>query len=142
MSLGWVEDWRHIPYVRPIYCSPFPLERLTSQTVSWSPAPAMSNPSCRFPAMGLPASSVKAYGAVVAGLSAVTIVDEAGSFMIEYDELGDCLGFHSSDIAIRRAPRSAGRVCGRSQDLAEEPRSLGRNGFTTPSVLINSAFSG
>jgi len=30
-------------------------ECLTSRTVSWFPAPAASNPSCRFPAMGLPA---------------------------------------------------------------------------------------
>src|ERR1035437_9190879 len=30
-------------------------ECLTSQTVNWFPAPAASNPSCRFPAMGLPA---------------------------------------------------------------------------------------
>jgi hypothetical protein len=30
-------------------------ECLTSRTVSWFPVPATSNPSCRFPAMGLPA---------------------------------------------------------------------------------------
>jgi hypothetical protein len=29
-------------------------ECLISRTVSWVPAPATSNPSCRFPAMGLP----------------------------------------------------------------------------------------
>jgi hypothetical protein len=56
-------------------------ECLTSQTVSWAPAPATSNPSCRFPAMGLPASfrSRLMGPSGLAGLSAVTIVDEAGS---------------------------------------------------------------
>ena len=34
----------------------FGWECLTSQTASWFPAPASSNPSWRFPAMGLPAS--------------------------------------------------------------------------------------
>jgi len=29
-------------------------ECLTSRTVSWFPAPASSNPACRFPALGLP----------------------------------------------------------------------------------------
>jgi len=54
LGVGWVEDWRHTPQVQPIRCSPFPLG-VPRQTVSWFPAPATSNPSCRFPAMGLPA---------------------------------------------------------------------------------------
>jgi hypothetical protein len=29
-------------------------ECLTSRTVSWFPAPASSNPACRFPALGFP----------------------------------------------------------------------------------------
>ena len=36
-------------------------ECLTSQTVSWVPAPATSNPSCRFPAMGLPARFARSF---------------------------------------------------------------------------------
>src|ERR1039457_1103158 len=43
-------------------------ECLSSQTVSWFPAPASSNPSCRFPAMGLPVCfTVKGYEAASAG---------------------------------------------------------------------------
>jgi hypothetical protein len=43
-------------------------ECLISQTVSWFPAPAASNPSCRFPAMGLPVCfTVKGYETAFAG---------------------------------------------------------------------------
>src|SRR6266436_9837988 len=49
-SPSWVEDWRDTPKVQPSRCSPFPLECLMSRTVSSFPAPASSNPSCRFPA--------------------------------------------------------------------------------------------
>ena len=56
-------------------------ECLTSRTVSWFPAPAASNPSCRFPAMGLPACfrSRVMRPTRLAGLSVVTMVDEAGN---------------------------------------------------------------
>ena len=56
-------------------------ECLTSRTVSWFPAPATSNPSCRFPAMGLPVCfrSRVMWPTRLAGLSAVTMVDEAGN---------------------------------------------------------------
>jgi hypothetical protein len=55
-------------------------ECLTSRTVSWFPAPAASNPSCRFPAMGLPAGfrSRVMRPTRLAGLSVMTRVDEAG----------------------------------------------------------------
>src|ERR1019366_7368016 len=43
-------------------------ECLISRTVSWFPAPAASNPSCRFPAMGLPVCfTVKGYETAFAG---------------------------------------------------------------------------
>src|ERR1039458_4513572 len=43
-------------------------ECLSSQTVSRFPAPASSNPSCQFPAMGLPVCfTVKGYEAASAG---------------------------------------------------------------------------
>src|ERR1035438_5862191 len=43
-------------------------ECLSSQTVSRFPAPASSNPSCRFPAMGLPVCfTVKGYETASAG---------------------------------------------------------------------------
>jgi len=56
-------------------------ECLISQTVSWVPAPATSNPSCRFPAMGLPARFRPRvmWLTRLAGLSAVTMVGEAGN---------------------------------------------------------------
>ena len=56
-------------------------ECLTSRTVNWFPAPAASNPSCRFPAMGLPACfrSRVMRPTRLAGLSVMTRVDEAGS---------------------------------------------------------------
>ena len=56
-------------------------ECLNSQTVSWSPAPASSNPSCRFPAMALPACfESRVMGPLpLAGLSEMTMGDEAGS---------------------------------------------------------------
>src|SRR5258708_8087816 len=38
-----------------LFAPRFLWECLNSRTVSWVPAPASSNPSCRFPAMGLPA---------------------------------------------------------------------------------------
>jgi len=56
-------------------------ECLSSRTVSWVPAPATSNPSCRFPAMGLPVCfRLRVMGlSRLAGLSAVTMVGEAGN---------------------------------------------------------------
>jgi hypothetical protein len=57
-------------------------ECLTSQTVSWFPAPATSNPSCRFPAMGLPARFPSRVMRLTRrpGFSAVSMVDEAGNY--------------------------------------------------------------
>jgi len=57
------------------------LRQAPSRTVSWFPAPAASNPSCRFPAMGLPAGfrSRVMRPTRLAGLSVMTRVDEAGS---------------------------------------------------------------
>ena len=56
-------------------------ECLNSRTVSWVPAPATSNPSCRFPAMGLPVCfRLRVMGPTrLAGLSVVTMVGEAGN---------------------------------------------------------------
>ena len=56
-------------------------ECLNSRTVSWVPAPATSNPSCRFPAMGLPVCfQLRVMGPTrLAGLSVVTMVGEAGN---------------------------------------------------------------
>jgi hypothetical protein len=56
-------------------------ECLNSRTVSWVRAPATSNPSCRFPAMGLPVCLRLGVMALsrLAVLSVVTIVDEAGN---------------------------------------------------------------
>jgi hypothetical protein len=56
-------------------------ECLISRTVSWVPAPATSNPSCRFPAMGLPVCfRLRVMGPTrLAGLSVVTMVGEAGN---------------------------------------------------------------
>src|ERR1039458_3007334 len=56
-------------------------ECLSSQTVSWFPAPASSNPSCRFPAMGLPVCfpSRVMRPLRLTWLSGVTMVDEAGN---------------------------------------------------------------
>ena len=49
--------------------------------MSWVPAPATSNPSCRFPAMGLPVCfRLRVMGlSRLAGLSEVTMVGEAGN---------------------------------------------------------------
>ena len=56
-------------------------ECLNSQTVSWFPAPASSNPSCRFPAMGLLACfESRVMGPLPrAVLSEMTTDDEAGN---------------------------------------------------------------
>jgi hypothetical protein len=56
-------------------------ECLISRTVSWVPVPAPSNPSCRFPAMGLPVCfRLRVMGlSRLAGLSVVTMVGEAGN---------------------------------------------------------------
>src|SRR5215467_12711047 len=56
-------------------------ECLTSQTVSSFPVPASSNPSCRFPAMGLPACFVPRimWPLRVVGLSSVARNGEAGT---------------------------------------------------------------
>ena len=56
-------------------------ECLTSQTVSSFPVPASSNPSCRFPAMGLPACFVSGVMGPLrlVGLSRVARIGEAGT---------------------------------------------------------------
>ena len=56
-------------------------ECLNSQTVSSFPVPASSNPSCRFPAMGLPACFVPRimWPLRVGGLSSVARNGEAGT---------------------------------------------------------------
>jgi hypothetical protein len=56
-------------------------ECLIIQTVSRFPAPAASNPSCRLPAMGLPAGFRSRFMGPIqlVELSAVTTVDEAGN---------------------------------------------------------------
>lgn len=57
-------------------------ECLTSRTVSWFPAPTTSNPSCRFPAMRVPARFLSRVMGLTRlfGVSVVTRVDEAGNY--------------------------------------------------------------
>jgi hypothetical protein len=65
----------------PAVAPRFLWECLNSRTVSWVPAPATSNPSCRFPAMGLPASfQSRVMGPTrLAGLSVAPMVGLAHS---------------------------------------------------------------
>jgi hypothetical protein len=51
---GRVEDWRGVPKVRPICCSPFPLGVPHEPNRKPGSSPAASHPACGFPALGAP----------------------------------------------------------------------------------------